>query len=209
MAVLDEVSGSGSHWACTYPVKKRPQRVYDGSILFMARLVEDPNDILIYGRAIGMRYLPSRDDATPEDIALRPWKKSWPRYVRVHHAEFLAGTLANGISLNELMDALDANAFVSTQRNAVTGSGSTDPRKAYRQQAAVELTHQASTWINERLQQAFLQHGKLTPTILGQLDWPDVSPPCHPDTFQSHPDRRGCRPCSIEPAGPSDRLRQQ
>ena len=140
----------------------------------MGRMVKDPSDILIYGRAIGMRYEQGRDDATAEDIALRPWKVDWPHYVRVHHAEFLAGTLANGISLNDLMNALKSDAFMPTQRNAAKGDGNTDPRKAYMQQAAVEMTPQANTWLNERLQEAYRQQGKLSPATLGQLDWPSL-----------------------------------
>ncbi len=49
-------------------------------------------------------------------------------YVRVHHGEFVAGTLRNGVRLSELMDTLGSDAFVSTQNHARTGSGNTDPR---------------------------------------------------------------------------------
>jgi hypothetical protein len=38
-------------------------------------------------------------------------------YIRVHHAEFVAGTIGNGVSLNELMDEL-GQSFMATQRNA-------------------------------------------------------------------------------------------
>ncbi len=173
--VLEEVKRSGCHRACTYPKGKRPRRVKDGAIMFMGRMVKDPNDIMIYGRATGMRHVPGRDDATAEDISLRAWKVDWPHYVRVHHAEFIGGTLANGVSLNALMNVLKSDAFVSTQRHAVKGEGNTDPRRAYLQQASVELTPKASAWLNERLQQAYLQYGKLTPDVLAQLDWPDVA----------------------------------
>jgi hypothetical protein len=29
-------------------------------------------------RAVGMKHQPGRDDATPDHIARRPWKESWP-----------------------------------------------------------------------------------------------------------------------------------
>lgn len=175
LSLLEEVRRSGSHWACDYPKDKRPRRVEDGAIMFMARLVKDPADILIYGRAIGMRHIEGRDDASAADIALRPWKAIWPHYVRVHHAEFVAGTLANGVSLNALMDALKSDAFLPTQRNAAKGEGNTDPRRAYLQQAAVELTPQALVWVNERLQRAFNQYGTLPAAELATLDWPTVA----------------------------------
>lgn len=176
LSILDEVRGSGSHWACAYSKDKRPRRVNDGAIMFMARLVKDPADILIYGRAIGMRHVEGRDDASPEEIAERPWKATWPHYVRVHHAEFVAGSLANGVSLNQLKSALNSDAFVPTQRNAVNGVGNIDPDRAYLRQAAVELTPQATAWVNEQLQRAFTKYGTLPAASLIVLDWPSISP---------------------------------
>jgi hypothetical protein len=139
--VLDEAKASDSYWACSYPKGRRPRQVQDGDVLFPARMVRDPNDIIIYGRAIGFEHVPERDDANPEEIKLKGWKKDWPHYVRVRDAVFVAGTLANGISLANLMDTLGSNSFAPTQRNALEGKGNTDPRKSYRRKAAVMLTH--------------------------------------------------------------------
>lgn len=172
--ILEEVQRSGCHWACTYPRGKRPRKVRDGAVMFVGRLVKEPNDILIYGRAVGIRHVPGRDDATAEDIELRSWKAKWPHYVRVHDAEFIAGSLSNGISLGELMNVLKSDAFAPTQRHAARRKGNTDPRRAYMQQAAVELSPQGSAWLNERLERAYSQHGKLAPADLNQLDWPVI-----------------------------------
>ncbi|NUO83902.1 hypothetical protein HUU05_27815 [candidate division KSB1 bacterium] len=146
----------------------------DGAVMFMGRLVKHPNDTIIYGRAIGMRHVPGRDDATVKDKQLRTWKEKWPNYIRVHHAEFVAGTLANGISLGEMMDALKFDSFATTQRNAASRKGNTDPRKAYIRQPAVELSPQGMAWLNERLEATFAQHGKLAPSELELLDWPTL-----------------------------------
>jgi hypothetical protein len=70
------------------------------------------------------------------------------------------------------MESLKSDAFASTQRNAANKAGNTDPRRAYRQQAAVELTPQATALLNERLELAFLQYGKLAPDAMKSLDWP-------------------------------------
>lgn len=115
--ILEEVKRAGCHWACTYPQMKRPRSVQDGAIMFMGRLVERPNDILIFGRAIGMKYVEGRDDATAADISKRGWKAQWPRYIRVHDAEFVSGSLEDGVSLNELMEKFGSNSFASTKRN--------------------------------------------------------------------------------------------
>jgi hypothetical protein len=172
LAILDEVRRSGCHWACSYPKKKRPRQVKDGAVLFMGRLTENPNDIVIYGRAIGMRHIEGRDEASANEIQRRTWKETWPIYVRVHHAEFIAGTLAHGIRLSVMMDELKSDSFLPTQRNKRNGQGNTDPRSAYRQQAAVQLTEEAFAWLNYRLELAFAKYGKITPTELETLDWP-------------------------------------
>ena len=171
---IEEIERSGCHWAVAYPASKRPSGVPDDAIIFIARLTHDPNDIRIFGRAVGMRHQRGRDDATSADIALRPWKGKWPRYIRVHHAEFVAGTMVNGVSLNELMDTLDADSFAPTQRNATRGQGNINPRRAYLQQAAVELSPAGQSWLGDRLQAAFDAHGKIPQDTLDRLDWPDL-----------------------------------
>ena len=170
---VKEIEKSGCHWAVPYPANRRPRSVKDGGVMFIARLTKEP-DLRIFGRAIAMKHDPVRDNASPEDIALRPWKEKWPRYIRVHHAEFVAGTMANGVSLNELMEALGSDSFTPTQRNAARGAGNTDPRRAYMQQAAVELSSQGLLWLGERLQEAFAEHGKVPQDTLDQLDWPTL-----------------------------------
>ncbi len=173
-ATTSEIERAGCHWAVAYPTSKRPTSVKDGALIFIARLTELPNDIRVFGRAIGLAHRPGRDDATQDDIDLRPWKEKWSRYVRVHDAEFVAGTMANGISLNEMMEALGANAFASTQRNVARGEGNTNPRRAYLQQAAVELSGQGLAWLSERLDAAFEAHGKVPADTLAALDWPSI-----------------------------------
>ena len=169
LPTIEEIEAAGCHWAVAYPATRRPRRVEDGAVMFIARLTDEP-DIRIFGRAISMKYHPGRDDASPEDIELRPWKEKWSRYIRVHHAEFVAGTIANGISLNELMCELKSDSFASTQRNAARDTGNTNPRRAYGQQPAVELSSQAIAWLGERLQAAFDEHGRVPQDTLDQID---------------------------------------
>jgi hypothetical protein len=171
---IEAIERAGCHWAVAYPATKRPKSVKDGAVIFIGRLTYDPNDIRVFGRAIGMRYVPGRDDATPEDIERRAWKATWSRYIRVHHAEFVAGTMVNGVSLSELMNALGANSFAPTKRNAARGEGNTDPRRAYQQQAAVELSAEGFAWLRERLQAAFDLHGTVPQDDLDKLDWPAI-----------------------------------
>lgn len=172
--VLDVLARTGAHWAGTYPAGRRPRSVRDGDRMFMAQLVAHGGvaDIAVFGRAVALAYVEGRDDASDADLALRPWKARWPHYIRVHAGEFIAGTLADAISLGELMDALGAEAFFTTQRNALAGRGNVDPRRAYRQQPAVRLSHEGREWLDARLEEAFARSGRLSAAQLARLDWP-------------------------------------
>jgi hypothetical protein len=172
--VFDEVDRSGCYFACNYPANKRPRGVRDGAVLFTARLVKNPTDILIFGKGIGMAYVDGRDDATAADLTKREWKADWPRYIRVHDVKFVRGTLANGVSLNELMGELEGNAFAATKRNALSKKGNTNPRRAFNQQAAVELTPEAISWLDERLERSFDTYGQISKAELATLDWPTI-----------------------------------
>lgn len=172
LPVRDEVARAGCNRVCTYPKGKRPRQVEDGSVLFTARLVRKPNDIIVFGRAIGHKYRDGKDDASLEDIRRRQWVKRWPHYIRVDHAEFLAGTMKDGVSLNTMMNELGKDAFASTQRNARAGKGNTDPRQAYRSSAAVQLTSEGYAWLSNRLNDAFAKQGRIPKSVLAGMNWP-------------------------------------
>ena len=172
---IEEVRRAGCTFVLAYPSNRRPASVENGAIMFMARLISDPNDIRVFGRAIGLQHVPGRDDATAKDIERRPWLVNWPRYIRVHQAEFVAGTMANGISLNELMGELGANAFAATLRNLESGEGNTNPRLAYRRHPAVELSPAGLRWLSDRLEGAFQLHGKIPAYDLRKVEGPEVA----------------------------------
>lgn len=175
-ATLAEVKRAGCHWALAYPASQRPRIVHDGDLMFIARITKEPNDMRIFGWAVGMEHQPGRDDATPDDVRVRPYKAMWSRYVRVHHARFVAGTLAHGVSLNELIDALGPDAFATTQANAADEDGdrNTDPRAAMRRKAAVRLSREGAIWMTQRLEAAFALHGTIPQAELDTLDWPTI-----------------------------------
>ncbi len=166
-AIIKVIEHEGCHRVLAYP--KRPRSVKDDALIFMGRFTDEP-DIRIFGRAVGMKHHPGRDDASAEDIKRREWREKYSNYIRVYKAEFVAGTIANGLSLYELMDALGSDSFASTQRNAACGTGNTNPRPAIMQQPAVELSSRAIAWLGERLQAAFDAHGKVPQDTLDQID---------------------------------------
>lgn len=166
---LSAVQRAGNHAVCAYPAGKRPRKVHDGAIMFLSRLVDDPKDHMIYGRAIAKHHVEGLDDATEKDFSIREWRRGFPHYIRVHSAEFMGGTLAMGVSLNELMDTLSVEAFDATMRNWQAGRGNTDPRRSIGPQPAVLLTPAATAWINLRLEERFRLHGKLSPADLADV----------------------------------------
>ncbi|MGN6587423.1 MAG: hypothetical protein ACTHKT_08140 [Solirubrobacterales bacterium] len=170
-SVVDAVKTSGSHRICTYPRGRRPRGVQDGAVMFMAHLVSGPNDIRVYGRAVAMAYEEGRDDATPEDVAVRPWLERWPHFIRVHEMEFVDGTLGDGVSLAELMDELGAYAFGPTAENADRGVGNVDPRQSIRQAAAIRLSEAGTSWLGEELELAFRRCGRVRAEEVPGLDW--------------------------------------
>ena len=171
---LCEVDGSGCHWALPYPKNKRPRIVKEGAVMFISRLVDGP-DTRIYGRAIGLAYVDGRDDATKEDIKLRDWKSHWAHYIRVHHAEFVDGTLENGVSLNDMLVELGASCFATTAQHAAAGKGNTNPNLSIRRQPAVRLSDEGAAWLNHRLESSFAKYGKISRHELRNLDWPVIS----------------------------------
>lgn len=173
--VLEAVKSSGCHWACTYPKNKRPRKVMDGDLIFIGHFVKDPNDIAIYGRATALRHIPGRDEASEEDIKLRPWKARWPNYIRVHHAEFISGSLINGIKLSAMLDELRADAFMSTQANSDLNSDKAALYRAIRRQPAMQLTDTARNWLNCQFDNALVTHGRLIPAEMKTLDWPGIA----------------------------------
>ena len=172
---MQDVADCGSHWACTYPGHRAPRRLNDGDTMFIARLVEDPDDILIYGRAVACQHDPAKDVATEADIVRHPWKANWPNYIRVHDAEFLAGTLSNGISLRKLAEELGDSCFASTEERAAKGEAGINPLTTLGQKPDVRLSERGKLWIHEQLEAAFTRHGRIPEADMAALDWP-ISP---------------------------------
>ena len=73
-----------------------------------------------------------------------------------------------------MMEDLGTDAFVTTQQRAEPGETDINVRLFVRRQPAVRLTHQAQSWLNERLQAAFDRHGKIRRSTIRDLDWPEL-----------------------------------
>lgn len=159
LSIAELIAIDGCNWACTYPEPKPPRQVQDGDIIYMARMVAD--DMLVFGKAIGRRHRDQEDMASKADIAIRPWKADWPRYVRVHSGRFIDGTLDCGVSFYEMMRELGPDSFASTQRNLRNGYGNINPFESYNRKAHMLLTKESRAWLDERLEAALLLQGEV------------------------------------------------
>jgi hypothetical protein len=151
---------SSPTWACTYPTAQRPRQIEDGDLLYMARIAA-PDDILIFGYATGWRHRDDEDVATKKEIEARPWKSRYKNYIRVHDAHFIDAELRVGVSMAEMLSALGAHAWRSTQENARNGRGNTDPFASYFRKPGMQLTDVSRAWIHRRLQRLLRTHGEV------------------------------------------------
>ncbi len=168
--ILDVIKSRDCHWVLRQSA--RPRQVREGAVMFIGYFTRDA-DIRVFGRATAIEHVPGKDDENPEDLEDNDWRIDYPYRTRVRNAEFLAGTLANGISLNELMTANGHNSFASTKRNYERGTGNRDPRRAYLQQARVELAPEGHAWLENHLNEAFVTYGKVLQHELDAIGWPD------------------------------------
>lgn len=166
--IIDEVAHAGSHLVCTYP--KRPWQVQNGAMMFMGRLVRDPNDIVVQGRAIAHAHNPNLDVSTPDEVKRREFRSTYKYGIRVEGAAFIDGTLKDGISLNSLMDELGAKSFRKTKERAEAGERRINPRRAYSQQPQVELSEEGFSWLTAKLDAAFLKHGRISQATLNAIE---------------------------------------
>ena len=168
--ILDVIKSSDCHWVLRQSI--RPRQVHEGAIMFIGYFTQD-SDIRVFGRAIAKEHVPGTDDENPENLEENDWRINYPHRNRVHSAEFVAGTLANGVSLNELMKSNRHNSFASTKRNYERRTGNRDPHRAYLQQARVQLAAEGHMWLEERLQEAFKTYDKVSQHELDDIGWPD------------------------------------
>jgi hypothetical protein len=129
--------------------------------MYMGRLVSDPNDIMIFGRATAEAHKDGIDVASEQEIARRPWKRRWSNYIRVHDGEFLDASVGHGISLQRMMAELGSDAFASTQENARSGKGNMEPSRSLMQKPHMRLTAQSREWLDRRFEDLRRYYGLL------------------------------------------------
>ena len=170
-AIIDEIARSGAFMFCSYPKNSgRPRRVHDGDTMFLSRMTHSPNDMRIIGRAIAIEHDDDRDLGTSAEIADRPWLSEWPYLIRVHHCKFIDGQLTDGISLDDLMEALGPASFQSTWKRRQAGEEDVNPRASIMRKPDVRLSNQGFAWLTREFDEALARHGTIPEAELAELE---------------------------------------
>jgi hypothetical protein len=171
--IKDEVKLAECHYAVCYPKKKRPRQVNDGDIIYMARMLKN-GDYAIFGKAVGLKHLDKYDNASQAEIKRTwsnkrnyYWKTKYPRYVRVHSAEFIDDIFKNCPMLKrDLFGKFEERSLVST---LIKRSGNTNPVKSLAEKPAVEITMQSALWLDAILKRKIDNLGGIPQKFLNDL----------------------------------------
>lgn len=165
----EEIDRALCHYACGFSKNKKPRQIQDGDIIYMARMTYEPWDYAIFGKAVAIKFVDGRDEATKTEIQERPWKADWPIYLRVTNPVFIDGTMADCVLLYDLIKALDYESFPSTKSRYESGERKINPYKSLSQQAYVKLTTAAVEWLEPKFQEALTRIGKVDDKFIDTL----------------------------------------
>lgn len=166
------------HSHCQYGVcfsnPATPQKFKSDDEMFLARLVKSPNDYAIFGKVSIIDFEEQRDTATSADKANIPWKKQWPYMLRVSNPMFIKGRLENCILMSRLIDRYGGNVFLNSQQRLGAGEINVNPRLSLMQKSEIELTEEASVWLNQEFQRKLDWLGKISENYLNSFPRPEI-----------------------------------
>jgi hypothetical protein len=172
--VKEEVNRALCHYACGFSENKKPRSIKEGDIIFMARLIKEPYDYAIFGRAEAIRYDEKRDRATNNEISQRKWKKDWPIYLRVKNAKFINGQMQDCVLLYDLIKNFDYESFPTTLKRFDDGEREINPYLSLSQQPYVRLTLKSAEWLEKRFVDKINEFGLIPETFISKLPKSDT-----------------------------------
>jgi hypothetical protein len=172
--VRDEVGRALCHYACGFSEEKKPKRIKDDDIIYMARMTKKPHNYAIFGRAEAIKFDEERDYATPNEKEQRKWKKEFPIYLRVKNPVFIDGKLGDCILLYDLIKALDYESFPTTRERYQNGERNINPRKSLSQQPYIELTDKAVGWLKPKFNHVLETIGRVPESYINSLPKSDI-----------------------------------
>lgn len=170
--IVDDLYGGCSHFALSFSRNKqdsRPRRYDNGDVVFMARMTKEPNDYVIFGRAITYAHNDIRDVAGSDDIDHIPWLKDWPILVRVKEPVFIDSTFKNCPKLFDLIDDLDYDSFASTKNKYDNGIRNINPKSTLMRKGDVILSDAGAQWIKVEFDKVLKKEGQVDKKIINSF----------------------------------------
>lgn len=173
--VREEVERALCHYACGFSENKKPRRINEGDIVFMARLMKEPYDYAIFGRAEAIKYNEKRDRASRNEISQRKWKKDWPIYLRVRNTNFVNGLMQDCVFLYDIIKYFDYESFPTTLRRFNDGERDINPYLSLSQQPYVRLTSKSAEWLEKRFTDKINEFGSIPKDFILTLPQSDIN----------------------------------
>ncbi|WP_424495372.1 phospholipase D family protein [Salinimicrobium sp. GXAS 041] len=167
--VKEEIDRALCHYACGFPINKKPRQVNDGDIIYMARMTQNPNDYAIFGKATALKFTEGRDIASDIEKQEREWKNKWPAYLRVEKPIFLNGTMGDGILLSDLIDKFEYDSFPSTRKRYDKGEQNIVVKRSLMRKAYTKITNNSANWLEQQFEDALQITGKVPDSFLKNL----------------------------------------
>jgi hypothetical protein len=168
--VVDEISRAESHCVAGFSRKRKPTVFEPNDIMYLARMVKHPNDYVVFGKGIvADSFQLPRDQATPDDTLRIPFRKRWPYYLQLVDTVFINGNLHNGITIGSLIKVHGYNSFLRTQNWTNTGKSI---KRAFSNQAYVELTDEVANWLNGEFEFKLQENGGVDEEMLIHIQRP-------------------------------------
>ncbi|HEY8780518.1 MAG TPA: phospholipase D family protein [Mucilaginibacter sp.] len=165
-----EIERALCHYACGFSKHKKPKQFNEGDIIYLARMIHNPTDYAIFGKAEAIKFMDGRDEATSSEIIERPWKAIWPIYLRVKNPVFINGIMGDCVLLYDIIKKLDYESFESTKkRYEIYGERQINPYRSLSQQAYVKLTKKAVEWLEPKFQQSLKNVGQVEFSFINGL----------------------------------------
>lgn len=141
-----------------FPEKNKPTGMKNGDYIYIAVLSTDEHNvgmpiIIARGRTHGFD---KKQKADEEMIKEASWVKKWPIYSLLYDMERLDTEIINGIKLNELLNALQSETYISTQGRAVTID---KLRKSHFQKSHIKITGKAKNYLDKAFEELKEKYG--------------------------------------------------
>lgn len=171
-SVFQEIVYSGCHHAVCYSngKNKAPRQVNDGDVIFMARMINQPDDYAVFGVGRALAFDDKRDMAKPEEIKNYEFREHWGRYIRIYEPIFLNGQMKDCPSFCEMLRELDYRSLTSTYRNYLKGNGgNVNPTKSLMRKPGIQITEEGAEWLYKRFQAKLDLLGPVPDSMLIEL----------------------------------------